>query len=349
MNREELVTALKKCRPALASNDLIPVLSHYCFDKDRVFAYNDVMCIAVEVPVGIRCALPGDPLYRIIESFSSEEVFLEQQKTDVLVRGKTKKSKVVMPFLPPPTYLYRDPLDSNIKQEMDLTEEFVNGLQFCLDSVPDNALLPYQMGVTLAKDGFMYASDGTTVAYAEASMGIERAIILPAAFCKQVVSLFTEEDAGVLFLGSDFAIAEFNPGVMVFTKLPFDAEVGRFEKVIDDHIPAGPGARFFDIPKQLAACLDRCLAVLSSDLEKTLWLRIDKEGFAVHVESKLGVVDEVFTLATGVKKDMEQAYDVEVFRKCVLAADKVAFLSVCIAMISEDAGTRLIAQRHSGE
>lgn len=345
MNRNDLLAALKICRPALASNDLIPVLSHYCFDGDRVFAYNDVMCIAVDIDVGISCALPGDPLYRVIDSFSSDEVYLEAQKTDVLVRGKTKKAKVTMPFLTAHTFLYRDPGDKEATQDMELTEETVNAMQFCLDSVPDNPLLPYQMGITVSKDGWMYASDGTTVAYADTSLKCKKAVLLPAAFCKQVVSLFSVEEAGTLCIGEDFAIGEFHPGVMIFTKLPFASEVGKFERVLDEHVPTDANLWYVDVPKQLLSCLDRCLAVLSSDLEKTLEVSIDKDGFDVRVESKLGTVDEQFAVGTGAKKEATYLFDVEILRKCIMSADQIAFLQACAALVTDEVGTRLISQR----
>lgn len=346
MNRNELLTALKLCRPALAGNELIPVLTHYCFDTDRVFAYNDVMAIVVDADVGISCALPGDPLYRVVDSFSSDEVHLEELKTAIEIRGKTKKAKVTMPFLTSHSFLYRDPADEEIVEDLDLSEETVEAIQFCLASVPDSPVLPYQMGLTISNAGWIYASDGTTVAYADTDFRPKSPLLLPSAFCKQIVAL-TSDETDTIALGADFAQAVFHPRMSVFTKLPFDAEVGRFEKVLDEHVPneavISKGA--FTLPKQLLPCLDRCMAVLSGDLDKTLSVTVDGSGFDVRVESKLGTVDEQFSAKTGIVKEAMYWFDVEVLRKCILNADKMAFLRETIALVTEGVGVRLLAQK----
>ena len=51
MNRRELLDALTAVRPALAAQNFLPVLSHFCFTGDTVYTFDDiVMMHAVDDP-----------------------------------------------------------------------------------------------------------------------------------------------------------------------------------------------------------------------------------------------------------------------------------------------------------
>lgn len=346
MNRQKLLGALKVCRPALASNDLIPVLSHFCFDGGVVFAYNDITCISAELAdCDLECAVPGEILYKVLDSFSSKEVTLELGKKELVVRDKGKRSKVTLPFITRHSYLYSGPDDSDIREEYDVNEHFIEPLDYCLGSVPDNPLLPYQMGITLTNTGSMYASDGNTISYGDMPFEISESVLLPTMFCKQLISYFSE--GTILGLGKGFALARFENGTEVFTKLPFDAQPERFQRVIEKHIPSGDEIPYVEIPKTLEPCLERCMAILGGDLEKIIQINITEKGFEVYAESRYGTISDSFKAR--IDEAYEGQYDVEVLRKAIQTSDSIAFLED-IAIVASDEGTgRLIAQKSTTE
>lgn len=347
MNKAKLLEALRLCRPALAANDLIPVLTQYCFDGDRVFAYNDSLCIQVDIDVGFSGALPGDAVYRIVDSFSSTDIFIEKGKNGVVIKGKSNKAKVELPLGSTKTFLYKDPRDDKIEESFTVSESFIESMVFCLGSVPDQPYMPCMDGVTISSSGDMYASDGGTLAYSYPEFSPGRDLLLPAPFCKQLVTLAAADEDIALSIGDGFATAYFKEkGVTVFTKLSTDAEVGRFSKVVDRHSPSDPEG--FDIPKQLLPCLERCSAVLSGDPIKVVSIGIDRRGFDINADARLGKVREQFDLDTN-RKDATFSMDVELLRKVLESADTMEFLDSCLAVVTTGVGVKLVAQKSVGD
>ncbi len=349
MNKSELLEALRACRPALAQSDLIPVLTQYCFDGNRVFAYNEVLCIIAYIDIGFAGALPGDALYRVIDSFSSDDVFMERDDNAVVIKGKSNKSKVELPIASHRSFLYKDPKNADIKETHSISDTFITCLEFCLSSVPDQPYMPCMDGITISrKVGDMYSSDGVTVAYAYPDFSPGRDLLLPAAFCKQMITLGARDSgAVVLSVGDGFAMAKFEDrGITVFTKLSTEAEVDRFSRVVDKHSPDDPIG--FEIPKQLSPCLERCSAVLSGDPIKVVSIGVDKSGFDVNVEAKLGKVHEQFQVDTGANEGTF-SLDVELLRKILESADTMEFLDSCLAVVTTGVGIKLLAQKSAGE
>jgi hypothetical protein len=57
MKTEDVLKALRICRGAVDTAGIYPVFSHFCFNTDYVYGYNDVCAIFTELNSGISCAL----------------------------------------------------------------------------------------------------------------------------------------------------------------------------------------------------------------------------------------------------------------------------------------------------
>ncbi len=61
-----LAFALRLAQPC-TRYDGAEILVHFCFDGDRLFAYDAIAAIIVDFPTGLHCAVRGEPLLKLVE------------------------------------------------------------------------------------------------------------------------------------------------------------------------------------------------------------------------------------------------------------------------------------------
>ena len=254
MKAADLLKVLNVAKPALGSADsVLPVLSHFCFDGEAAYAYNDIAAIIVENSTGLRCALHGDTLTALLGAAGDTDVMIK-------VHGNAAKldfgkgSDADLPYLPPETFIFKFPDESvQFPIKLTVTPELLKGLDLCLLSVSNDALSPEFSGVTFhtKKDGMtFYSSDNETASrFTPSAKVIGRtalAVVVPQQTCQHLSKLYTAGAEGQqLSLNADLAIGVFPAAGLVSKLLP--AQPDMFERVFSGHcdgavqVPIPPG------------------------------------------------------------------------------------------------------------
>src|SRR5688572_26415228 len=102
MKREDLLNQLQTVSPALATIDLIPIMTHFWFADDRIVAYNDAIAIDTATEANLRCAIPGKLTLELLSNSFANDVKLELDKDRLFIEAGS--SRIKLPILDPETY-----------------------------------------------------------------------------------------------------------------------------------------------------------------------------------------------------------------------------------------------------
>ncbi|MNL05515.1 DNA polymerase III subunit beta [compost metagenome] len=268
-------------RPALATKDYVPALTHILFDGGRATAYNDISAISVRCDLDLGRCVPGADFSGALASFGGSEVLVQLSKGDAL-SVKCGRGTLRLQTLPAADFPYEPPGSGGA--EFALTTDILRGVERCLLNVGADSGHPAQSGVTLDADGgiaVLYSTDGATISRFVTSTKIklpgDAPVILPKFFCEQVVSMaraFPEAEA-FLVLHDGALQADFGAEATVFTRVPLDVTPLDFPRTFAKHARGGKDG-MFDIPDLFDGALQRALLVLGQEKLKTARVHLAK-------------------------------------------------------------------------
>lgn len=293
MKTTSLIKALNLAKPSLGTPDTIPVLAHFCFDNDVVYAYNDITAIVVEERTGLSCALLGDTLIGLLEASSDEDIEIKLDSKAQTANIKFSSGIAKIPTLPPSEFVFQFP-DGETSFDLPLTEGVIKALETCLISVSTDSLKPEFAGITLDvnKTGAMlYSSDNITASRYVLEKKIGRktvSVVIPTAACQHLIKLFSvcgAEDAK-LSVGDGFATATFC-GATLITKL-LTANAESFNKIFSEHTN---NTKLFDLPEGLGMEIAKAKVVLNRDQVKECFIEFAKNKVSINATGTLGKIN----------------------------------------------------------
>jgi len=268
MKTASLLAALNSAKPALGSGErAVPILSHFCFDDDNLYAYNDTAAVIVNEKTGLTCGLHGDTLLGIL-SVGPADGEVAVKPGDGFVQIDTGSGWVKVPSLPPDAFIFKLP-DEEPQIKLALTGEVAIGIERCLISVSEATIKPELCGVTVVvnKAGItLYGSDNVTACrFRPQAKQVGRktyAAVLPAAFCTLLLKLKlrTQDEKPVLALGTRAAIIQCGEVTLVSRLLEAKPDV--FASVFAAHADS---AVFLPVPDGLRDELSRAAVLLGRE------------------------------------------------------------------------------------
>lgn len=309
INRESLLKIVNLIKPALASQDYIPALTHIKFDGSFAMAYNDISAISVACSVPVQRCVPGDVLIRGLNSFNGESVALTfDAKTNALLVS-SGRSKLKLPTIPLDQFPFEE--NGDTCPEITLTTDMLKGIELCLMSVGSDPTHAAQMGVTLETDlggkTWLYSTDNFTVSYYKTKDTVklpgDAPLILPTFFCQQLLALSKAHPGLTMILvllpGAlqvDYCDYGNNVVASLFTKTVIDLEPLDFVRIIDKHSKTlkGKPDAWPSIPDPFDAAFNRALLVLSAELDKSTKVTHNEKSIKLESSSKMGDSEDEF-------------------------------------------------------
>ena len=90
MNRAELVKTLELVKPALATNNMVPIFQCFVFGMGMVEAYDDTIGIRGPCDIESEFAIHGNTLLGLLSNGKTEEASIEiNGNAAILTMGKT--------------------------------------------------------------------------------------------------------------------------------------------------------------------------------------------------------------------------------------------------------------------
>lgn len=230
MKTDTIAQALRLCKSSLLSIDFVPILTHFCFLDDVVYAYNDISAVVVQLPTGLMAGIKGETLLGVLPTLG-EEVEIAAGKEGVinLTSGKIKLKLAAMPHT---AFLFEPPAEEPCVI-LNASKAVLRGLARVVTTVGQNAMHREFTGVTVERD-----KDNSINVYSTDDIRLSRLVLneddvvienrkrtrwlIPAQTVRQLIEVCTAlgdtEGDRLINLGEDWLIFE-GPGVSVYSKL----------------------------------------------------------------------------------------------------------------------------------
>lgn len=354
MDRKKLLEALAIVEPSLATNDLIPALTHFWFTGTDITAYNDVISISVPFETEIVGSMKGKVLYDFLSKCTGSKVEFKE----IELGGKSKatddsnllvkcgRAQLKMRLFPEDTFLFKMPVYEEWETIDIGSEELSASLDVCLQSIGNHVSEPERNGITIIpKDRsifYMYSTDGVTLSHcivkSRNKSKLKDRFVLSYAFCDAARRLLnkTKKKEHQMYVEEDHAVITFDKGIKLFGRLVDDMHPLDFEGVFNKYLPDRDIDLMISIPKTLMMTIERAyVAVAKAISPKTLFkIEEDNKGPCLRItaESEYGTVRDKIRL-NGDVDELSVKIDLKRFRDCGLDVfDRMRFTDKCIVL-----------------
>lgn len=324
MNRSTLVKVLELVKPALATNNTVPILQCFTFRSNGTVSGSDDS-IAIVGPVDYQntFALHGNTLLGLLSNSSVEEVEIIANTNEVVLKAGKTVSK--LPFQSEDSFIFEPP-DCKWDFKLPFTESLHEALLMCLETVSKDEAQPALKGITI-QGNKLYSCDGDAITRVllNSDVGKHRAL-LSTAFCEAVLKLWStlRVTGGMLHFSSDWVYADFDDWSVygrvleIPTPIDFEAEITKTVKgkAITTAVPAG----FSD-------ALSRARVLADPESQKTS-IAVEKRKMHLLTETHMGEVHD--TLPCEGHPDVMANVNASHLQRALVYCDKMLILDNCV-------------------
>lgn len=341
-DREGLLAALGRLKPALRTGGAIPELGHIWFESGRASAYDGGLGIRLALDTGLTCGAPGRPLMGLLGTSALKQVTLEQEEADLLVRlGKSKTKLKVLPS-------ERDPWPFPAQhpgKSARISEAAIEALRAVLVVKPSPATRLEHHGVLVYCSGSdidVYATDSRTIAqatYSEKATGLPKFLFVPRPLAEQIVVLCPRGTE--LYVAEDHLAAVGNGVELCSNVLDTTGMVDIPKVVRKTHDPHPDSVA---LPAGLEAALDRAEVLAGSSDESVITVTVRGRNFSLAGKYQYGELQEDLVLEAD-HPDVEIAVVTSALRRGMLSADAFSSTKESMAFYGGDNFLYLVAAR----
>jgi DNA polymerase III sliding clamp (beta) subunit (PCNA family) len=341
MKRTELIAALDKVAPALATGDLIPILTHFWFTGTHVLGYNDHVALMTPCKTDFVAAVPGMTLLNVLKASKAPDVEFKMHDGELTVKLASATAR--LQTMPRKQYEAHFKMpekgESHIKVDGKLLKA---ALTCCLRSVSIDTTIPDQLGVTIlpTKNNLLfYSTDNATLSHAripykDGGDMPERAI-LSAHFCREALSLIETKKAPHIEVHDKYALFFAADGTSLFGKLIKSEKPLDFANSLEHHYPKGSREKLVTMPTKLELVVDRACVVLNTGMGRVHTDIVVRGGKATFsTKSKSIEMDDM--LAPLDQADVKLRVNPKLLKNGMGSFDKMLILPRCFVMASNE-------------
>ena len=290
MNRSELVKTLELIKPALATNNVVPIFQCYVFGMGTVEAYDDQIAICGPCDIEEDFAIHGNTLLGLLSNSKAEEVsFSFKDDTATLTMGKSVSR---LPYQPKENFIFNAPT-LDVRKGIPFTESLANALNLCLETVSKDTTQPALLGVTLCGSN-LYSCNGDALTRVAIKQAVKGRVLLPTAFCEAVLKLWSslEMTKGTLCFDSEWVFADFGDWhvygrvLEIPDPIDFDNEV---KKTVKGKVP------LLAVPSGFGDALRRARVLAEPESQRTV-VTVEKGRLRLLTETHMGEVKDELPL-----------------------------------------------------
>lgn len=329
MNRKSLLEALNVSKSCLAQHPMVPILSHFCFNKKEIISFNGTQALSIDYKSDLNCAIPGDLFFKLVSTFVTDSVEVEQQDKNILVSSGGHVSKLAT--LPPTEFLFKMPSIEKLPS-ITINDDLIEGVKRCMMSVNDNPVIKNQYGITLdnkATGTTLYSTDAIRLSRYSLKNSLSRTsfkILLPKLF-SALLTILGSSYSGKLYIGDDFIYADFGT-VRLYSKIIKDINFLPFEETISQYL--NDKTKFQPIPDGMFDILNRALIFLSQEIDQFVSMVVKGNEMSIHTQCSIGLMDETLLFPKPLIDNKEYKFpiDAKYLEEGAINTKEVAFVYV---------------------
>lgn len=256
IKKQGLVDALTKVKPGIANKEIIEQSSHFIFEENRIWTYNDQIAISHEFKSHLTGAVKADEFYKLLNKLEDENLEISVENDKFIIQGKSIKAKINID----PDIKLR-PIQApaiTSKRWQTLPDNFNVCVSMCIFSASKNMIRP-ELTCLWITEKTIFSTDGFRATKKEMESEVKNPFLLLAIAAKELVKynvhkVFTDTEGWLHFT---------NKEKTMFSCRTF-ADVKYPEKIWD----------FFDVkgieinlPDSLEQVIDRVSTLVTADFD----------------------------------------------------------------------------------
>lgn len=338
MKRADLLASLQRVQPALATKDFVAVFACFCFTKESVFAYDDVVAMQYPCKAPIKGAVRGEVLLSWLSSTKSKDLEVTQENQELSLKVGRSRLKTVL--LPTSDFVFKIPKDES--SDLKITDSLADAIRVAMISLGQDPIRPWQSGLTFdfgKKAVTIYSTNNLSATVAEIAAKVPddlqgKNYLLPPRFC-ELLSDLTRRDKGMtLKFGKSWIEAEFKSGLRLFSRIGKQTDIPAFKRVLSPKLLAKLD-KMIDIPKALDDSLSRAELIVKTSKDPVASLKVVDGKLIVAASSTIGQLKDTIKL----KDHDDVAVEVHptLFRKALLHSEQFWIVpDTCVGFKGKD-------------
>lgn len=339
LETQRLLSVLKACRSGLSKSDVIPALSCFCFYRNEVITFDDVVSIVAPFPMeGFAGGFNGELLLNWLSLVKTEQVtFTEDGGAGT---WKTGRSRLELPVLSSNDFVFTIPRKEY--PSISLGSDFLDLLKIASASRGVDLSHPWRLGVTLQllPDSLVaYSTDNLVVERIEIPCEVSdelshSQVILPPRLLEVLLS---NKVPIKLSLGERVIRFDYDDGCLVFCKLiPDVVDSSKFESAMDS-VSWNDDESFYEITEEFEASLNAAEVILKGSAEPECRARVKSGNLTISAMSARGDCSDVMELKNkaGSHPDVEVHFNPVALKRVLPFADQLQILPSMLAVRSD--------------
>lgn len=279
---KNLKTALDVVKPGISMKESIEQSSHFAFIENKVFSYNDELCIMCPVEgLNLTGTIDSKELYSYIGKIDVDTIVLTLEETQLKI--KAGRSNVVL-VMNEEIKLPLDDAQLNEKGKWKtLPDDFAQAVDFVSESCATGIDEPITTCVHVSKDGFVEGTDKHRLSHWKFAAPLEiENVLIPATSSKVVVKFNPIK----ISMGNGWVHFKNKIGATLSCRC-FNTKYMDTERILAK--PTQKGIKI-DFPDKLLSVIERAqvFAERAQKSYETITIAVNKKKLFVLSESELG-------------------------------------------------------------
>lgn len=326
IDRKELSKILASVSGGLASKDLVPILSSFCFEDGQVTTFDDVVTVSAPCPVleGFEGALNGKLLTDWLNRQKAESIKITVDGTEA--RFNYKSSRVSIPVLSKSDFQYQIP-DVGVGIEIKGDSGFTDCVIEAARSLGTDPAYQWRMGVTAAFEAGgvdIYGSDNVTCVRASCTMVVPHELIgRRAVLPPRLVELVKKDKAAPLswyFLDNVVAV-DYAGDRSIYCRTLGAGELSNHEGPFESF---DWDAKFAAVPSGLNDALQSVQMIFSDKADARCTISFNGPAMIIEAKSNIGEVHEELSLGE-LGPDLKLVVSPTMLQRCLVGALFIKF------------------------
>lgn len=256
INRKDLIDALTKVKPGLSQKELIEQSSHFIFEENRIWTYNDQIAISQEFESHLIGAVKADEFYNLLNKLEDENLEISIQNGEFSIQGKTVTAKIKID----PEIKLR-PVQApgiNSKNWQPLPKDFNDAISLCIFSASKNMIRP-ELTCLFVTNKTVLSTDSFRATKKEMKNKVKTDFLIPAISAKELVKydvhkIFTDNEGWLHFINKEKTMFS----CRTFTDVKYPEKVWNFFDIEGNEI---------NLPDSFKSIIDRVSTLVTEDFD----------------------------------------------------------------------------------
>lgn len=283
INRQELIDALTKVKPGIADKEIIEQSSHFIFEEDRIWTYNDQIAISQEFKNGLSGAVKANEFYKLLNKLEDENFEISIQNGQFSIQGKTIVANIK---IDPDIKL--QPIQApgiNSKKWQILPEDFNESIALCIFSASRNMIRP-ELTCLWITGNTIFSTDSFRATKKKMKNEVKENFLIPATSAKELTKynvhkIYIENEGWLHFTNKEHTMFS----CRTFANVKYPEKIWSFFDVEGKEI---------NLPDSFEQIIDRVstLVIEDFDLDRFISLTIDNNILICKGKGPYGSVSE---------------------------------------------------------